>query len=128
METIIKVRVDGKGHACGTVGWFKDFLANSELIIKYENSESPEMFLRNKDEKWNYFVCKVNHHDDDEYYDIIDGYACTYPIKDYYENSSNSGLFNFSLTPACHKVVQEMILAAKDIFAEWWENDGNSIE
>ncbi len=129
METSIEIKIECKGHAVGTLGWFNSVMANSEFVIKNSQKGTPAMFLKTTDKegkvKYSFLCEKYNPKKDPFGYKITsDDYACEIPTGDGYV----SGLFDFPLTQACKKAVEEVIIKAKDIFAEWWENDGNSIE
>lgn len=121
MKKIIEIKVECKGAAVGTLGWFNSIIKDSEFVIKNCKDGTPAIFLKTKreDDKFDYrFLCKkYNQSEDPTGYNITnDGYACEIPEGDTYI----SGLFNIPLTPACKKAVKELIIKAKDVFAEWW--------
>lgn len=126
MKTQIEIKIEDKGHALGTLGWFKKLMENSELVIRNENG-LPGIYLKTTDEKGDVkyrFLCrKWDELNDSEFYRLsFDDYLCVKP-QGYEEN----GLFNMPLTPACYKAVEALINEAKEAFADWWENDGENI-
>lgn len=127
MKTQIEIKIEDKGHALGTLGWFKKLMENSELVIRNENG-LPGIYLKTTDEKGDVkyrFLCrKWDELNDSEFYRLsFDDYLCVKPQGYDKEN----GLFNMPLTPACYKAVEALINEAKEAFADWWENDGENI-
>jgi hypothetical protein len=127
MKTQIEIKIEDKGHALGTLGWFKKLMENSELVIRNENG-LPGIYLKTTDEKGDVkyrFLCrKWDELNDSEFYRLTyDDYLCVKP-QGY---GQISGLFDVALTPACYKAVEALINEAKEAFADWWENDGENI-
>ncbi len=127
MKTQIEIKIEDKGHALGTLGWFKKLMENSELVIRNENG-LPGIYLKTTDEKGDVkyrFLCrKWDELNDSEFYRLsFDDYLCVKP-QGY---GQISGLFDVALTPACYKAVEALINEAKEAFADWWENDGENI-
>ena len=125
MKTQIEIKIEDKGHALGTLGWFKKLMENSELVIRNENG-LPGIYLKTTDEKGDVkyrFLCrKWDELNDSKFYRLsFDDYLCVKPQGYDKEN----GLFNVPLTPACYKAVEALINEAKEAFADWWENDGD---
>lgn len=125
MKTQIEIKIEDKGHALGTLGWFKKLMENSELVIRNENG-LPGIYLKTTDEKGDVkyrFLCrKWDELNDSEFYRLTyDDYLCVKP-QGY---GQISGLFDVALTPACYKAVEALINEAKEAFADWWENDGD---
>ena len=126
MKTQIEIEIEDKGHALGTLGWFKKLMENSELVIN-ENG-LPGIYLKTTDEKGYIeyrFLCRKWDELNDTYgYRLTDdNYLCVKP-QGY---DKKNGLFNMPLTPACYKAVEALINEAKEAFADWWENDGENI-
>ena len=124
MKTNIEIKIESKGHSLGTLGWLKRIMERSEFVIKETNLGTPAIFLKTVDEdgkvKYSFLCERFNPNKDPFGFKLTnDGYLCKIPEGDGYV----SGLFNHPLTPACKKAVEEMISKAKDVFAEWWEND-----
>jgi len=124
----VEVKIECKGDAAGTLGWFSAMMARSEFVIKNGKTGSPAIFLKTtEDVKMangeNYatykFLCKKYDQREDPYgYRITDdGYMCEIPES----INDCTGFSDYPLTPACREAVKEMIDKAKDIFAEWWE-------
>lgn len=125
MRHTIEIKIECKGDAVGTLGWFNSLMKDASFIIKESKNGGPAMFLkaRNKaDTGWAYsFLCKKATLNEDPfgYKETSDGYWCEIPEGNAYE----SGFSDYPLTPACRKAVIEMIEKAKDEFADWWENN-----
>jgi hypothetical protein len=124
MKQLIEVKIENKGHMLGTLGWFNEIMNKSEFVIKETTEGTPAMFLKTTDDdgKVKYsFLCKKFSDNKDPF-----GFRLT---SDYYlckiaeSHGYVTGLFNFPLTPACKKAVEEMIMRAKDAFKEWFESD-----
>lgn len=125
MKNTIEIKIECKGEAVGTLGWFNSIIEKSELVIKNRKNGLPGMFLvTNNEDKTisTRFVCCVKDSEEDEmYFKVVkDNYIRVYnQVDDYgYKN----GLFNFPLTPSCSKKVVEFLDSAVEKFAEWWEN------
>ena len=125
MKTQIEIKIEDKGAATGTLGWFKKLMENSELVIRKNANGTPGMYLKTVDDKGDVkyrFLCrKWDGFSDPFGYITSDNYLCEIPQG----RNGVVGLFNVPLTPACKKAVEEFIQSAKEAFAEWWENDGN---
>ena len=127
MKTQIEIKIEDKGHALGTLGWFKKLMENSELVIRNENG-LPGIYLKTTDDKgyieYRFLCRKWDELNDSEFYRLTyDDYLCVKP-QGY---GQISGLFDVALTPACYKAVEALINEAKEAFADWWENDGENI-
>ena len=127
MKTQIEIKIEDKGHALGTLGWFKKLMETSELVIRNENG-LPGIYLKTTDEKgyidYRFLCRKWDELNDSYFYKLtFDDYLCVKP-QGY---DKESGLFNMPLTPACYKAVEALINEAKEAFADWWENDGENI-
>jgi hypothetical protein len=119
----IEIKVECKGSAVGTLGWFNSILEKSEFVIKNNQTGIPALFLRIKNETGarDHFICKNEEGYHENYLTSHDGkYIHVAAI----ENDFVYGLFNFSLTPACRKAVEGLIEKAVATFDEWWKNDG----
>lgn len=123
MKTNVEIKIECKGEAAGTLGWFNSIMNKSEFVIKNSSNGAPAIFLKTleDDGKVTYrFLCKKwdNKTNPVGYKLTSDDYLCEVaedsPIGD--------GLFNFALTPACRQAVVDMIDTAKEIFKEWWES------
>ena len=128
MKNTIEIKIEDKGHAVGTLGWFKKLMENSELVIKENVDGIPSMYLKTTDDKGETkyrFLCrKWDEFSNPTGYRLTgDNYLCEIPQS----RGQVSGLFNVPLTPACKKAVEELIQSAKEAFADWWENDGENI-
>jgi len=125
MKNIIEIKIECKGNAVGTLGWFNSIMQGSEFIIKNCKSGEPGLFLKHKNkdsETMSYsFICKKwNQNQDPEAYRIrSNDYLIIYPLNSQYLH----GFSDYPLTQACELKVEEMIQIALDKFAEWWEND-----
>lgn len=125
----IEIKVECKGSAAGTLGWFNSILEKSEFVIKNNKAGAPAIFLKTTEDdgraKYSFLCKKWNQREDPYGYRTTDdGYLCEIPES----NFDCHGFSDYPLTPACKKAVEDMISKAKDVFAEWWENDGNSHE
>ena len=83
MKTQIEIKIEDKGHALGTLGWFKKLMENSELVIRNENG-LPGIYLKTTDEKGDVkyrFLCrKWDELNDSEFYRLTyDDYLCVKP-------------------------------------------------
>ena len=122
MKNVIEIKIECKGDAAGTLGWFNSIMQKSELVIKNCKDGEPGMFLKTptKDDKMDYeFICKIwNKNSNPDGYNMPFGHKiiCVYPEAEYY----NHGFSDYPLTPACKAKVQEMINMAIDKFLEWW--------
>jgi len=119
----LNVKIEAAENARGTVRWFKDLLSRSELVIKDTESGTPCIFLKTLEAE-NIIrcsiLCKNKAEGDERYCKSADGrYSYVAPT----EKQDTIGLFTFPLTPSCEKEVRELIGKAKDVFADWWEND-----
>lgn len=121
----IEIKIECKGSAVGTIGWFNSIMEKSEFVIKNNKSGVPAIFLRtmNADgtDKHRFLCRKADSTTYPDYNITDDGYACEIAEGDGY---NAYGFVNHPITPACRKAVEDMIDKAKDVFAEWWENDG----
>lgn len=118
----VEVKIECKGDAAGTLGWFSAMMERSEFVIKNGKTGSPAIFLKTTDEDGKVkhaFLCKKYDQRENPYgYRITgDGYMCEIPES----INDCTGFSDYPLTPACREAVKEMIDKAKDIFAEWWE-------
>ena len=123
MENTIEIKIECKGAAAGTLGWFNSIMQHSEFVVKNSNTGTPAIFLKTTEEngKETYrFLCKKwdGRSDPFGYRLTGDNYLCELPESDIGYN----GLFDVPLTPACREAVKDMINKAKEIFVEWWEN------
>ena len=127
MKTQIEIKIEDKGHALGTLGWFKKLMENSELVIRKNANGTPGMYLKTVDDKGDVkyrFLCRKYGFSDPSGYRLTnDNYLCEIP----HGRGGVAGLFNMPLTPACKKAVETLINEAKEAFADWWENDGENI-
>lgn len=128
MKTQIEIKIEAKGAAIGTLGWFKKLLENSELVIISSNYDTPGIYLKTTNDEGQvayHLLCrKWNGFNDPFGFRITnDNYLCEIPEG----HGELSGLFNAPLTPACKKAVEDLINYAKEAFAEWWEHDGDII-
>jgi len=123
MKTNVEIKIECKGEAVGTLGWFNSIMNKSEFIIKNSNTGTPAIFLKTVEEdgKVTYrFLCKKldNKTNPLGYRLTSDDYLC-----EVVDNSPiGDGLFGVPLTPACKQAVEDMITTAKEIFKEWWES------
>ena len=123
MKTNVEIKIECKGEAVGTLGWFNSIMNKSEFIIKNSNTGNPAIFLKtNEDEgKVTYrFLCKKWDKKTDPF-----GYRLTsdeYLCEVAESRLDGGGLFNIPLTPACKQAVEEVIQTAKEVFKEWWES------
>ena len=119
----LNIKIEAAENARGTVRWFMDLLGRSELVIKDTNNGTPCIFLKTLEAEniVRYSIlCKNKTEGDERYCKSADGrYSYVAPT----EKQDTIGLFNFPLTPSCEKEVRELIGEARDIFADWWEND-----
>ena len=119
----LNIKIEAAENARGTVRWFMDLLGRSELVIKETESGTPCIFLKTIEAEHSVqysILCKNKTDGDERYCKSADGrYSYVAPTKKQY----TIGLFNFPLTPSCEKEVRELIGKARDIFADWWEND-----
>ena len=81
----VEVKIECKGDAAGTLGWFSAMMARSEFVIKNGKTGSPAIFLKTTDDggKEKYaFLCKKYDQREDPYgYRITDdGYMCEIPM------------------------------------------------
>jgi hypothetical protein len=125
MKQFIEVKIENKGNMLGTLGWFKEIMERSEFVIRETTEGTPAMFLKTTDDDGNVkysFLCeKFNDKKNPFGFKLTsDDYLCEVDEGHGYV----TGLFNFPLTPACKKAVEEMIMRAKDAFKEWFESDG----
>jgi hypothetical protein len=123
MKTSIEIRIENKGHMLGTLGWFKEIMNRSEFVIRETTKGTPAMFLKTTDDdgkKFSFLCERFNPNKDPFGFKLTsDDYLCEVAEGHGYV----TGLFNFPLTPACKKAVEEMIMRAKDAFKEWFESD-----
>jgi len=123
MKTNVEIKIECKGEAVGTLGWFNSIMNKSEFIIKNSNTGTPAIFLKTVEEdgKVTYrFLCKKldNKTNPLGYRLTSDDYLC-----EVVDNSPiGDGLFGVPLTPACKQAVEDMITTAKEVFKEWWES------
>lgn len=135
MSTIstIEIKLQIKGHATGTLGWFKAWIEDAELVIRKTRFGIPGLFLHekhnrkgeeNKAHEGNSWLCHVATDSD---YDTgcrartINGIKYVYPYVYAPGWASESSLIDYPVTPACEKAVQEFIDKAVEKFAEWYE-------
>lgn len=128
MKNTIEIKIECKGNAVGTLGWFNSIIENSELAIKETKNGSPGMFLKGiaKDGKTTsyQFICKVRsniNNDDDAHLDTY--LSGKYSAVQAESTDYIDGFSDYPLTPACLKKVNEFIEMAVEKFAEWWENN-----
>lgn len=115
----LEIKIECKGSAVGTLGWFNSVLNESELVVKNSASNgAPAMFLKDKNGKHR-FICKCFDGKDTYQYKLRGNYMSCYPVED----EQLYGLFDVPLTPACEKRVNEFIDSAVEKFADWWESD-----
>lgn len=126
MKNTIEIKVECKGVAVGTLGWFNSIIKDSELVIKNCKDGTPGMFLKaptvKGDDMAYTFICKkAKGWEDAQYYDYNEntGIKRVYPV----ENDMAYGFSGYPLTPACEKKVKELIDLACEQFLEWWENN-----
>ena len=97
MKTKIEIKIEDKGHALGTLGWFKKLMENSELVIRNENG-LPGIYLKTTDEKGDVkyrFLCRKYGFSDPSGYRLTnDNYLCEIP----HGRGGVAGLFNMPLT------------------------------
>ena len=134
----LDVKVQMKGTAAGTLGWFKELIEDSELIIKKTRDGIPGMFLHEKHKKdgterkeneGNTFICHPETKSpQDEGYNLakINGIGYDYVVSS--GNDEQKYIFgedicftSYPLTPACQNAVDEFIKSAVEKFAEWYE-------
>ena len=62
MTNQIEIKIECKGKAVGTLGWFNSMMQDAELVVKETKDGTPGMFLKAKNkggEGWAYsFICK----------------------------------------------------------------------
>jgi hypothetical protein len=140
MATIanVEVKVQLKGNAAGTLGWFKTLVEDSELVIRKTRDGIPGMFLhektnrkgeKNKEHEGNTFLCHPATGKDQEmgYLDsLINGinYIYVHPTGDFeqtYIFGEDICFTNYPLTPACNIAISEFIEKAVEEFAVWYE-------
>lgn len=129
----VAVKVQIKGQAVGTLGWFAEWVKNSELVIRPTRYGVPGMFLHekqnkkgetNKDHEGNSWICNpFTYSDFDSGSDIrtINNikYACVKPYAP--DWSGEYHLSDYPLTPACENALHEFIDKAVNEFATWYE-------
>jgi hypothetical protein len=126
MKKIIEIKIECKGHAVGTLGWFNSIISGTELVIKETKSGIPGMFYRTETEdgkKTLSFICKKwndNCGDPSNYAITDDNIVHVYPVS----NGYVYGMFDEPLTEACECKVKEFIDLAVQKYREWWESDG----
>ena len=127
METTLKITVKNCGNAAGTLGWFKNMIDDSEIIIKPCKDNAPGLFLHEKHKRdgseraeteGNMWICGMADFSTDQYKFIGTKYACLYAYDD---NQYMSGFSSYQLTPACEKAVNDFIDECMLKFIEWFE-------
>jgi hypothetical protein len=140
MSTIanVEVKVQMKGHAMGTLGWFKNLIEDSELVIRKTRDGMPGMFLHEKtnrkgetrkEHEGNTFIChpaKGSEYEDGYRDYIINDirYICVHPTGDaeqQYFFGEDIYFTDVPLTPACRTALNEFIENAVETFAAWYE-------
>lgn len=119
----IEIKVENKGFAKGTLGWFNEILSRSELIIRETKTGTPAMWLKTKklnSEDFDFeIICKAFLE-----YSETEGYRMDGNIAYVYaENRSCNfevGFSDYALTPACKKAVEELINKAVVEFSTWF--------
>jgi hypothetical protein len=134
MKNTIEIKIECKGQAVGTLGWFNSIIKDSELVIKNNKIGLPSMFLKMNLSKTGdivphdfKFICRAfsrSEAEDTRGYRTKDNYMFVYSIDDPYHEKF--GLFDVPLTPACREKVVEFIESAVEKYSEWWENDGKN--
>ena len=125
MTTTIEIKIECKGQAIGTLGWFNSMMQDASFVIKEGKSGAPCMFLKAKNkggDGWAYsFIAKKWDEREDPYGYLLsdDGFLSEISEGDPFA----SGFSNYPLTPACKIKVEEMIQKGTDAFREWWNND-----
>lgn len=125
MKTTIEIKIECKGQAIGTLGWFNSMMRDASFVIKEGKTGLPCMFLKTKNKAgngWDYsFIAKKwDGKENPEGYNLSgDGFISEIPEGDGYYY----GFSDYPLTPACREKVSEMIQKGTDIFREWWESD-----
>jgi hypothetical protein len=123
MKNVIEIKIECKGEAVGTLGWFNAMMSKSEFVIKNTKKGTPAMFLRtpSQDGKFtNYWICeKWCKSENPEYYCMPgDDIICLYAESDGHYNCFS----DYPLTPSCKTKVEEMINLAVEKYLEWWNN------
>jgi hypothetical protein len=123
MKNLIEIKIECKGDAVGTLGWFNSIIEKSELVIKNSKKGSPAMFLKTPQkngEMGHEFICeKWNVSESPDGYKLVNDFICIVPEGDYYMQ----GFSDYPLTPACKIKVQEFLDSALEKYQEWWNND-----
>jgi len=124
MKYNFEIKIECKGDAVGTLGWFNSVLQKSELVIKNNKDGIPAMFLKQTEGDktfYEFICCPYIDMQDTCGYITDDTFKWVHPIHMY--NAHQVGLFDHPLTPACHKAVEEFIDKTVDKFVEWWNDD-----
>ena len=129
MKTTLKVTVKNCGKCNGTLGWFKNLLEDSEIIIRPTLSGEPLLWLHEKHKKdgsettekeGNTWICGPQNpvfENGDLGYKERGNYKSIYVLDSDY----NHGFSSYALTPACYKAIEEFIDQCVEQFAEWFE-------
>lgn len=123
MKNLIEIKIECKGNAVGTLGWFNSIIEKSELTIKNCKDGTPAIFLKTPIEEGKFkhkFICGVwDGLSDPAYYNQQDSFIWIFPKGDGFVH----GFFDNALTPACKLKVEEFIDLAVEKFKEWWNNN-----
>jgi hypothetical protein len=118
----LEVKFELSEYPIGTHRWFVNIVNNSDFVIWDDGNEQPAIYLKtdNGDGTYTYrFLCKKATEDTSTLFLLTeDGYACAYPQKLH----DMVGFAKNPITPNCKQAIEELITNAKDIFANWWEN------
>ena len=122
-----------KGSAAGTLGWFKDLIDDSELVIRKTRTGIPGMFLHekhnynNEERKENegntFLCCPASGTPDDEGYNRIkiNGIKYIYVIASTPNYADDFSFTSFPITPKCRESIENFINEAVAKFAAWYE-------
>jgi len=119
----LKAEFEYPEYSIGTLNWFNDILNHSKFAITNAIDGFLAIYLITDNGGGIYthsFLCRKATDDTNSSYMLTDdGYACAYPQQ----TCELVGFEKEPLTPACKKAIEELIMKAKEIFAEWYENE-----
>lgn len=134
----MEVKVQMKGHAAGTLGWFKAMIDDAELVIRKTRDGKAGMFLHEKHNRkgeerkaheGNIFICSPSSKtQEDEGYNFIAINNIEYIFVQSEGGSEQKYLFgedvcftDYQLTSSCREAVDKFIVDAVHQFANWFE-------
>jgi hypothetical protein len=129
METTLKIQVKNCGNAAGTLGWFKEIIFDSEIIIRKTKTNEPGLFLHrihkadgteNSYKEGNKYICGVS-----TGFEGAQGYQSEgskyIKINVFDDQIFNVGFSQYALTPACEKAINSFIDDCMKEFIDWFE-------